>query len=267
MATASKRARLANNPFVTQSSTEQVEGSCFVLAEHKERATVAGQRLRELLLTKHVSGQMAADLLCKIAWWHQRSGGCGLDDLALDPDVDSNKRKANRLAETVMMRTYRSPNLYYVSVPCYDKLACKRTAVSIPTKLPHESLWRDFGNAEETSTDDSSQIFGNAYDDHPVVRHAVSQGVPWYRIRPVAVYADGIQYTKRDSLHALYFHDLRSGKKYVFATIRCGLSSTCKHTHKSRRKRMDMHARTMSRQCAQANSALCIVRERLRVTI
>ena len=70
--------------------------------------------------------------------------------------------------------------------------------------------------------DPSHDLWGEVYSEHPVVKRAQNQGVHWSRVKPIALYTDGVQYSNNDSFNGIYMHDLRSGKKILFACLRTG---------------------------------------------
>ena len=54
-----------------------------------------------------------------------------------------------------------------------------------------------------------------AFRRHPVYLRARAAGVPEHRIIPVALYWDGVQYTKRDSMNCYYVRNLYTGVQYL----------------------------------------------------
>ena len=57
------------------------------------------------------------------------------------------------------------------------------------------------------------------YDAHPVVCKAKSEGFE-HVVRPVALYWDGVAYTKHDSFMGFYVTDILSSQKFLSFLIR-----------------------------------------------
>lgn len=61
------------------------------------------------------------------------------------------------------------------------------------------------------------------YHQHPVVLQAVEEGFPT-RVRPIALYWDGVSYTKNDSFMGFYVTDILTSQKFVSFLLRAALS-------------------------------------------
>lgn len=136
-----------------------------------------------------------------------------------------NKNK-NTHVELVLSREFPKPNLYKAGAPQFDKHASSRQELPIVTRNPHEVLEEDYTDFNEVqgSDDGVSKAWWNVFDAHPVVKQARERCIHWSRIIPVALYWDGIMYTKNESSTCFYVHNLRTLKKYLFAVVRLGLS-------------------------------------------
>ena len=201
-----KRTRaLLNNPWADVSSW----------ARDGELQADAGRKLRGHLLGKFTCGELTAQDLCLISFWHTRSGGCGLEDLGLEP---SNIKNASRHVGQILRKDFDMPECYYVEVPTYDKFACRRVKQQVPVKLASETLRCEEAPTAELATDRAE--WHDAYERHPVVARARAAGWPEPRIRPVALYWDGVQYTRRDTFMGFYFEDMRSGTRYLSSLLR-----------------------------------------------
>ena len=62
--------------------------------------------------------------------------------------------------------------------------------------------------------------YRDIYVNHPVVKQATAEGVPWWRLRPCAMYTDGVQFNKKQAFVALYIHDLYSDTKFLVWIVR-----------------------------------------------
>ena len=161
MSSRQKRARSENNPWLASAEVEQLTATSAVYPEVRESVELAGHRLRSLLIEKHVAGEMPANLLCAIAWWHTKSGGRGLSDIALDPGK-SNNGNCNAHVSLVLGREYTSPDLYYFQMPSYDKVQCRRVMTTTPIRLPPEVLADDFTDVVDGTPDPGESEWGTA---------------------------------------------------------------------------------------------------------
>ena len=65
---------------------------------------------------------------------------------------------------------------------------------------------------------------GASFTKHPVIRSALERGIHWPEIIPLALYTDGVQYTKNDSYIGYFVQNLRTGTKMLVCAIRLKLS-------------------------------------------
>ena len=84
----------------------------------------AGRELRKILVGCYLSEGMSAKKLCHASWYHQQSGGVGLDDLARDPassgDADHSGHY-NAWVRHVLAREHGDASMSLVSTPMHDK--------------------------------------------------------------------------------------------------------------------------------------------------
>ena len=216
---------------------------CYLSEESKAHA---GGELRRKLLALHVSKEMTAKDLCIIAHWHTLSGGRGLEDLAVRPDLQSSGHYQEHINLVIEKTFPRKTALYNVGLPSHDKKLGKREIVETPMNLPIDMLLHDLDPDDTDDCSDMSTPLCNdiasaddsmewepAYNDHPVVQACRANGVHSSRIRPVAIYMDAAIYTKRDSFEGIWINDLRTGKRHLLACVRkddlckCGCRGYC----------------------------------------
>ena len=196
------------------------------LAELAETREKAGQALRKLLLRKYVLGKFVAEDVTLISHFHMCAGGCGLADLALPP---SRSKGHSHHLDMIMQQEYEEPALYAIVVPTFNKHSCIRTQARVPMNLPSRALKRDAaagGLNCEVATGIfpmAPAAFGPVYEQHPAVVRCRQQGMPESKIRPVALYWDGVQYGKKQSFVAMPCHDLKANKKHLCFLIRVAL--------------------------------------------
>jgi hypothetical protein len=88
-----KRRRFAENAFrgLVQLEPVGVDGSIRVPIEFAAGYNAAGLQFRMFLYRRHLLGKLTAEDLTQIAHFHTTSGGCGLEDLAMDPSRHSGR--------------------------------------------------------------------------------------------------------------------------------------------------------------------------------
>ena len=62
---------------------------------------------------------------------------------------------------------------------------------------------------------DADKEYLNLYDQHPIVLDALAAGLPKEHIIPVAVYFDGVQYTKNENFLGFYVTNLRTKRQQL----------------------------------------------------
>ncbi len=127
-----------------------------------------------------------------IAWYHTKSGGVGLEDLSLSPESSGNHWSDH--VKLVLSKQFDEPFYYSCSVPVYDKLACSRGKLDVEMRLPTVEIGElvtDLGTPSE-DTDPNASVWGDMFYKHPTVCRAIAGGLPWYKIRPIAIYTDGV---------------------------------------------------------------------------
>ena len=191
----------------------------------------AGTLRRIQIYVSDSLGKLVAEDLALISWYHNKSGGPGLDDLMMSPDRTHGWYEKIRVA---LEREFPEPLSYAVETPVHDKVACTRSKLIVPIRLPTvaiaEIVAQDDTPAD--SADPSDDLWGPLYSEHPTVVRAKAAGMSWKHIRPLGIYADGVPYTKHETYSAISVHDLRSGVKIVSCVMSpchtCKRIATCK---------------------------------------
>lgn len=191
-------------------------------AEVAESMQQAGRDLKDTLVAKFVSGEMTAADVCLIAYLHTASGGCGCEDLGLDTRDPGKAKNASARVNVQLQKEYARPDLYYVRVPSYSKKECRRVTRDIPIALPHEALQTTSAGSVAESNQEAPE-WHDAYIKHPVVVEALANGAPESAIKPLALYFDGVQYSKRDSFIGFYFHDMKKNLRHLSFVVRAPL--------------------------------------------
>ena len=221
-----RRARHSHEPWGQLQSVARVGASSVVLVELAAQAQTAEKALFDFLAGRYASGDMNAEQLCHIACLRTLSGGCGLEDLAVDVSQPGSASNCSRKVQTVLANHFRSPDLYYAGIPPHDEYESLRSVTPLPFRLPSETLSAKCVSHVDTDLDvvDEGAEWHAAFNDHIVVRRAREAGWHASRIIPLALYFDGVAYTKNDSFVAFYFQDMRSKQRYLSFLVRLALS-------------------------------------------
>ena len=171
--------------------------------------------------------------LCELSFWHKQSHGLGLDDLALDPAVAHNN--ASRHCKHVLSKTYELPELEFVETVGYDKVSCIRTTFDVPVQMPSAVLSAAHGSLPDPPGEDPLlDIVPHAhFRDSPARHRALAAGHHWSKIRPIALYFDGVHYSKHETFEGLFFQCLREKARFLSAVLlksdfcKCGCRGWC----------------------------------------
>ena len=157
-----------------------------------------------------------------------RAGGVGLEDLALPPSTASKNGHAH--VRSKAGKIYPEVDLDYVTCPMFVKRDACRSSESIPIFLPSKAFQTFLTTEmlENHPKKDVARVLGglDSYDAHPVVEAAKHEGFK-NLVRPVALYWDGVAYTKNDSFFAFYVTDILSTQKFLSFLLRLNLSTAC----------------------------------------
>lgn len=187
----------------------------------------AGAMLVELLLNLMFTNALSAKSLCLICHWASKAGAAGpVGEYALKPGAPSGhyRRKVDA-ANGVDLRK-SAAKMFKLAVPQHCKYDLARTVHEMVVRLPHEELAREVRDQPDCVTGPVCETA--AFKAHPVVR-----GHPGVPVMPVALYLDGISFTRRDSLLGIFVYSLVSMRRHLCAVLRrshlcrCGCKGWC----------------------------------------
>ena len=174
------------------------------------------------LLESYCKAKLPADAITTISWLHTKSGGICLEDMGVDPYTKSNH--SSKVLDAALTSEFSMMEPYYAELPMHDKLGCHRVLLEKPIQLPSTmvSSILPLETSRMTAAEADAQ-FGDNYKSHEVVLQARQSGLAEHLIRPIAIYSDGVVYTKKDSFLVITVHDLKSDTKHVISLFRAGL--------------------------------------------
>ena len=187
----------------------------------------AGKKLRSFLWSSHLSSRTVdATFLAELSWHITSAGGRGVEDLGVPPESKAGAKHIKLL----LGQNFADPTLYYVKTPLHDKITSQRVQTSVPIHLPSQIFEEQLESHDSHVDTNDTQTPTHVHDldcrkwrEHPVrQRHA--HILPSSRIRPVALYWDGVQYTERDNFFGLFIRDLLTGVSHLMVVVRWHLS-------------------------------------------
>ena len=214
--------------------------------EELSAKAAAGKELRKMLVGLYLSENMSARKLCHSAWYHQKSGGVGMSDLAKDPASTGDMTHSghfNEWVKHILAREHGDASFKFVKAPMHDKKGACRTEVSIPVAMPSESMSQHFFG--HTNAIDASELrtpkpmvlpyapWTQAHLEHSVVVQLLANGVHISRIRRIGIFLDDAGFTKNESFGALYLSDVGANERFLIAIVRkeelcqCGCKGFC----------------------------------------
>jgi len=189
-------------------------------------ADEAADCLIAFVLNMKDTGAISAKSACVIFWWAGKAGLSRVAKWGFRPDAPSShfQRHLDMLLGCKVKRQER----YCMNLPSYQKHARGRQIRRAPVQLPHEVL------DNEARTDPLfMDTLLRAVDGGELPPVHSGRAADGSIASPVAVYADGVEFQKRDSLLGLWVCNVLSGIRYVCIVLRrtwfcrCGCRGWC----------------------------------------
>ena len=191
--------------------------------------TEAVEELQSYLVTGYLEGKLTAKHVCTISFWAYHAGLSEMKALSLRPDSESGH--FNRLLVDVLGLRATHQSLYDLRAPMYSKAELGRTISTIPVYPPHEAISSEVEAHPEIQEGMAAAVasgdFGPRYNRHMIVQSTGFTAIP------LAVYFDGVPYTKSDSVLGVWTQNLASGTRHLSAVLkksklcRCGCQGHC----------------------------------------
>eukprot|EP00971_Amphidinium_carterae_P334003 6469069-Amphidinium_carterae.1 len=182
----------------------------------------AQKDLLEFLMKMHDSGRMTAKTVCTVAHFCEQAGLASLSCLAVAPTSSTGnfQRRVDDYADRQQGR--KQFPIDTLSMPLTK--GNKRIVADVPCLPPHtllsalpSSKLRELQDSLRTAS--SSGQLPPVYTQHPVNRDLSSDK---YRHIPMALYLDGLQFNRRDSILGVTVSPVMDKTKYLVFVLRCG---------------------------------------------
>ena len=141
-------------------------------AHRPPKYSAAELAFRHDLVDRFAVGKLDAVDLATIAWKAKKAGAGGVSDLAVDPDIKG-ENHARKVRTALNLNAVEDEVLYACQIPVWDATTASRKVASMPVKLPHEALARDFYNnraAYIRARSDPDNIEVPSFLRHPIVQ-------------------------------------------------------------------------------------------------
>lgn len=184
----------------------------------------AGEELAALLIKLRLQGSLSAKQACVLAYWAAAAGAVGpCKEFGCKPDLQTGQFQ--RRLDKYLAVSEDDKSFYMVDVPGHDKAEASRTCHRLETVPPHEALAAEVaetpGVLQQAAATQAE--WSQTYRDHPVVL-AAPEGAP---VLPLALYIDGVPYSKRDGFLGFWVYNLITCKRHLVAILRKSQMCVC----------------------------------------
>ena len=203
-------------------------------SEHEDEPSpqAASQQLADLLIDLKFKGKLSAKNVCLICWYGRAAGLTGAAaNFALRPHSPSGHY--NRHIKAKLNLGAYVENVYDLAVPGFDRFDSERVDLTLPTLPPHESLAKELEDNPRLELALARSVVDQEWSDAYTSNEVVRSAGPHERVYPLALYLDGVPFTKRDGLIGFFAYNLVSMKRHMLLTLRksqlcrCGCQGWC----------------------------------------
>lgn len=190
------------------------------------------EALASMLANLYFEGKLSAKNLCVLSFWAVKSGAKGqVEDFAMHPKASTGHYQ--RHLDSALGLKEHSDKLFWTRCPWFSKSTATREPHDLAVLPPHEALYDEIqsnpGARDKLEAELAEGGLAQAFLEHPIYTGRLD-GEPVY---PVAIFVDGVPFTKRDSLLAFYSYNLCTGVRHLNAVLRrswmckCGCRGWC----------------------------------------
>ena len=186
----------------------------------------AGANLADLLIRLRMSGVLSAKQACVIAWWASQAGAVGpCADFGCAADKNSGfyQRRLDRYLQV----GEPGQKFYFLDIPGHDRSLATRCVHRTEVIPPHEALAEEVaknpGLLQRVQRSEAGTEWSETYKRHPAVTTAPA-GEP---VLPVALYLDGVPYSKSDGFLAIWCYNLLSWQRHLLCVMRKSTMCAC----------------------------------------
>lgn len=200
-------------------------------AERDLSPAEAGERFAALLLKLRYQGQLSSRTVCVLADLASRAGACGpCRGFAMKAGGQSGNYQRKIDAH---IKLAEDPPFYHLQMPGFDPVEAQRTVLRLEVLPPHELVAEEVsknpGLLDRVRRRAHEQEWAQAYSEHPAVLSAPAGAT----VLPLALYVDGVPFTKKDSFIGIWVYNLLSMERKLAVVLRkselcsCGCRKYC----------------------------------------
>lgn len=192
---------------------------------------VAAEEFLTYLVLLKVSGKLSAKQACILAFWACKAGAKGAKKLAVRPDAPSGRFSYE--FDNAMGSFPKDLPSYSVDLAKRRRHDNSRSWEPLPFIPPHEAIAKEL----DSSTEASEQLrYAKEGDELPRIfteNPLVSEAPADVEVHPLAIYMDGVQHNRTDSVLGIWCYLLLTGKRHLLGVIRkselcaCGCRGWC----------------------------------------
>ena len=186
--------------------------------------------LVDYLVTRKLLGKMSAKEVCCISYWAHQAGLDGpIKDFALKPDSPTGHFE-RKFAAAMGYEQYQGRAMI-LDVPGHSASTMSRVVHQLPFIPAHEALHDEMLNTpgldETLAADVAVGAWPDSYVHHPVTRASAGKAMP------LALYMDGVPYTKNDGLLGVWVYNCLTQVRHFLGALRkskvcrCGCRGWC----------------------------------------
>lgn len=194
--------------------------------------TEAASELFDFIVRLKQMSVLSAKQACILSFWASKAGATGMvKKLSFKPSAQSGH--FSRHFDSIVGSRPSDQDFYRLPVPLHSRLDATRNIDSFPVVPPHEAFANEIltnpGATVELARAIEADELPETYKNHPVVRSAS----PGTSVFPLAMYLDGVLYTRRDTIIGFFVYSILTNVRHLVCTIRkseicqCGCKGWC----------------------------------------
>ena len=193
----------------------------------------AAELLFEFIVDLKLSGKLSAKSACVLAFYAVKAGVVGCEDLkkiALNPTAQSGKY-SRQFDQRVGHPD--SEGYVYVDAAMNSRSSSARLVNKVPILPAHDCLVAEWALANTALQEQRDAMnWPRCFWNHPVYKSATQAGRGEF-VWPIALYMDGVQFTREDSCLGIWLICLITGRRWLLVALRksemcgCGCRGWC----------------------------------------
>ena len=195
--------------------------------EELDPATAAAQEMLDHLVDLYLTSVISAKSLCLLCHWASKAGITHPDVIRYAAKPTKHSGNYQKHLNTAMGFDDMLRNFDTISVPAYPRGGVGRGLLDLPLRAPHALLHDELRQNESVGFKlqemVDNMVLPPCYFANPIVKASTAGSLPV----PFALYCDGVQYSKNDSVIGLWLHNLVTESRGLVTIIRKSVMCQC----------------------------------------